>query len=203
MDGSAYILGDLNTTVVATISQPATLRCLAGGQPKPFVTWWRGDKILPLKDDRVEITRDYSLIINRVEINDLGPYVCQAYNSIGRPVSIQVTLKARGPLHARTEEDRKYLQYVVYEAATPPTTPHPPPSYPTQPARIRPTPHYPPVYNVTVARPSLGEFFLCALSLQKFMKCLTLTTTNNKQKESFRVLLKLNSSFSHFPFFCF
>lgn len=161
MDGSAYIIGDSNTTVVASLSQPATLRCLAGGHPKPFVTWWRGDKILPLKDDRVEITRDYSLILNRVELNDLGPYVCQAYNSIGRPVSIQVTLKVRGPVHARSEDDRKYLQYVDYESP-PPTTPRPNIPYPTQPPRTRPTPYYPPVYNVT--RPSYGEFLLCALS---------------------------------------
>lgn len=163
MDGSAYILGDSNSTEVATISHPATLRCLAGGHPKPFVTWWRGDKILPLKDDRVEITRDYSLMLNRVELNDLGPYVCQAYNSIGRPVSIQVTLKARGPVHARSEDDRKYLQYVDSEPYTPPTTPRPQISYPSPQPRTRPTPYYPPVYNVTVARPSLGEFLLYLL----------------------------------------
>lgn len=137
MDGSAYILGDSNSTVVSTISHPATLRCLAGGYPKPFVTWWRGDKILPLKDDRIEIARDYSLNLNRVELYDLGPYVCQAYNSIGKPVSIQVTLKARGPVHKHSEEDRKYMQYVDSEPQAP---------------------FYVPVYNVTVARPSHGKF---------------------------------------------
>lgn len=169
MDGSAYILGDSNSTVVTTVAQPATLRCLAGGHPKPFVTWWRGDKILPLKDDRVEITRDYSLILNRVDLNDLGPYVCQAYNSIGRPVSIQVTLKARGPVHARTEEDRKYLQYIEDLPPPPPTTPRPQISYPSQTPRTRPPPYYPPVYNVTVARSSYGEFFyLCAFTLRLF-----------------------------------
>lgn len=77
VDGSAYILGDTNSTVLTNIGQRTPLRCLAGGHPKPFVTWWRGDKILPLKDERVEITRDYSLILNKVEITDLGPYVCQ------------------------------------------------------------------------------------------------------------------------------
>lgn len=165
MDGSAYIFGDSNSTVMSIISQPATLRCPAGGYPKPFVTWWRGDKILPLKDDRVEITRDYSLILNRVEINDLGPYVCQAYNSIGRPVSIQVTLKTRGPVHTRTEDDRRYLQYVDSEPLPPTTTVRPPISYPSVIPRTRPPPYYPPVYNVTVARPSIGKFFLNVMCL--------------------------------------
>jgi len=129
---------------VATLSQPSELRCLAGGYPKPFVTWWRGDKILPLKDDRFEITREYSLVFTKVELYDLGPYVCQAYNSIGKPVSIQVTLKAHGPVHVRNEEDRKYLQYLESAPTAPPSTPRPQVVYPYRPTalppRIRPTP---------------------------------------------------------------
>lgn len=160
MDGSAYILGDSNSTVISSISQSSTLRCLAGGQPKPFVTWWRGDKILPLKDDRYEITRDYSLILNRVELNDLGPYVCQAYNSIGRPVSIQVTLKARGPVSARSEEDRRYLQYVDSAPIPISTTARPQISYPSIAPRTRPPPYYPPIFNVTLPRSNLGKFSL-------------------------------------------
>lgn len=163
MDGSAYILGDSNTTVVTPLQQSATLRCLAGGHPKPFVTWWRGDKILPLKDDRVEITRDYSLILARVDLVDLGPYVCQAYNSIGRPVSIQVTLKTHGPVHARNEEERNYLQFVESEPFVPTSTyrPYvPSQTRPTQP-RTRPTPYYPPIRNVTVSRTNLGKCFYC------------------------------------------
>lgn len=156
MDGSAYILGDSNVTVVTSIAQPATLRCLAGGHPKPFVTWWRGDKILPLKDDHMEITRDYSLTLNRVEIVDLGVYVCQAYNSIGRPVSIHVTLKARGPVHARTEEEQRFLQYVDDEYRPAPTTYRPPQTRPT--ASIRtPSPYRPPVTVAHVPRPGLGK----------------------------------------------
>ena len=146
---------------MSSLSQSATLRCLAGGHPKPFVTWWRGDKILPLKDEKVEIDRDYSLNLNKVEITDLGPYVCQAYNSIGRPVSIQVTLKVRGPVQARTEDESIFLQYVESEPYVPPTTYRPQTHAPTQPPRTRPPPpYYPPSRNVTAQRPSLGKFFL-------------------------------------------
>lgn len=121
MEGSAYIVGDPNATVIANLSQPAVLRCPAGGYPKPFVTWWRGDKILPLKDDRFEITRDYSLKFTRVELFDLGTYACQAYNAIGRPVTISVTLKALGKVQPHTEEDYKYIQYIVTDPV--PTSP--------------------------------------------------------------------------------
>lgn len=113
MEGSSYIVAEPNSTVIGLLGQPAVIRCAAGGNPKPFVTWWRGDKILPFKDDRFEITRDYSLVFSKLELFDLGPYVCQAYNSIGRPVSITVTLKARGSARPQNEEDRKYLQYIV------------------------------------------------------------------------------------------
>lgn len=145
---------------MSNLSQSATLRCLAGGHPKPFVTWWRGDKILPLKDEKVEIDRDYSLNLNRVEITDLGPYVCQAYNSIGRPVSIQVTLKVRGPVQAKTQDESKFLQYVESEPYVSPTTFRPPTHAPTQPTRTRPPPpYYPPSRNVTAQRSGLGKFF--------------------------------------------
>jgi papilin len=121
VEGSAYIAGDVNSTVVASINQPATLRCAAGGHPKPFVTWWRGDQILLLKNENYEITRDYDMIISRVTISDLGPYFCQAYNSIGRPVTVQVTLKARGHLHATNDEESQLIYKEDEELITQPT----------------------------------------------------------------------------------
>lgn len=153
MEGSAYIVGDQNATVIAHLSQPAALRCPAGGYPKPFVTWWRGDKILPLKDDRFEITRDYSLVFSRVDLYDLGTYACQAYNAIGRPVTIAVTLKARGKVQPRTEEDYKYLQYLVTDPqpTNPPIFRPPPITRPTTrrpiPSPTRPPPHQRPLTN--------------------------------------------------------
>lgn len=169
VEGSAYIVGEPNSTVVAHLLQPATLRCAAGGYPKPFVTWWRGDKMLPLKDDRYEVTRDYSLMFSRVELYDLGPYTCQAYNAIDRPVSITITLKARGSAQPRTDEDRRYIQYIVTEPA-PPTRPvytiPPPTQTPTQPPR-RPQKPIPSRPQLSPSPPSSsddtynGKFFLC------------------------------------------
>jgi hypothetical protein len=78
-----------------------------------------------------------------------------AYNSIGRPVSIQVTLKARGPVYPRTEEERRYQQYIEDEEPVEPSTFRP--NIPTAPPRLRPTPYYPPALNVTDARHSLGK----------------------------------------------
>jgi hypothetical protein len=89
-----------------------------------------------------------------------------AYNSIGRPVSVEVTLKAQGPLHVRTEEERRYQQYIVDELPIPQTTYRPhtqPPTLPPRPRpqpQPRPTPYYPPVFNVTAARPSSGKLTL-------------------------------------------
>lgn len=157
-------MGEPNSTVIGVLGQPAVIRCAAGGYPKPFVTWWRGDKILPLKDDRFEITRDYSLVFSKLELFDLGPYVCQAYNSIGRPVSITVTLHARGPVRPQNEEERKFMQYVLNEVPAterpiyrppPPTSPparRPPITRPPPPTR--PAPQYP-----QIPQESIGEWF--------------------------------------------
>ncbi|XP_070503265.1 papilin isoform X3 [Chironomus tepperi] len=164
-EGSAYIVGEPNSTVVAHLSQPAYLRCPAGGYPKPFVTWWRGDKILPLKDDRFEITRDYSLVFSKVDLYDLGTYACQAYNAIGKPVTISVTLRARGKVQPRTEEDYKYIQYIITDShpTNPPTYKPPPPSTTTQSTTRRPIP--PPTRTLQTRLPQDVNFVPVSVSL--------------------------------------
>lgn len=93
-----------------------------------------------------------------------------AYNSIGRPVSVEVTLKAQGPLHVRTEEERRYQQYIVNEEPIPTTTYRPRTQPPTLPPRPRPTPYYPPIFNVTAARPSSGKSHIIQLCLLRVIK---------------------------------
>lgn len=109
----AYILGETNSSKIVEFNRPAALRCLAGGYPKPSVTWWKDTNILPLKTTHFEVNRDYSLVFNSIRLSDLGPYICQAYSGQGRPVSMYVTLMAIGSVQAETPEDEKYLQYVI------------------------------------------------------------------------------------------
>lgn len=136
MISKAYILGENNSSKVIALNQPATIRCLAGGYPKPSVTWWRGLDILPLKSTRFEVNRDYSLVFNSVSLSDLGPYVCQAYSGEGKPVSLYVTLMAFGPARAETPEDEQYLKYIVQ---APPLQPTQHIYRPTPPVDVEPT----------------------------------------------------------------
>lgn len=127
------------------INQPTIIRCLAGGFPKPYVSWWRETEMLPLKTARFEVTRDYSLSFTRVELTDLGPYVCQAYSGFGKPKSISVTLKAIGPIVADNAENQKYLQYVLDPSEIPTVAP---PVY----RPIQPRPTAPPTQPPTLPR---------------------------------------------------
>lgn len=122
---NAYIVGPLNETKVVTLNQPASLRCLAGGYPKPSVTWWQGNTMIPLRSDVYEYNRDLSLTIRHVQLIHLGPYVCQAYTGQGKGVSYTVTVKAIGPVHTDLEEEKPYLQYLI-DAPLSPTTQRPP-----------------------------------------------------------------------------
>lgn len=135
MPSKAYILGETNSSKVVDFNQPAEIRCLAGGFPKPSVTWWRNTDILPLKSTRFEVNRDYSLVFNSVELRDLGNYICQAYSGQGRPVSMYVTLMAidNGAVRAEHPEDEPYLQYVIPAPPLPPTHNNYPPTPPPQP----------------------------------------------------------------------
>ncbi|XP_055613416.1 papilin-like isoform X1 [Uranotaenia lowii] len=134
----AYIVGT-NSTEVVELDQPATLRCPAGGYPKPIVTWWRDTLMMPIK----LINRDYSLQFTRVRMTDLGPYVCQAYSGAGKGISKTVTLKAYGPVQITDPVDEKYLRYIVHTRPTLPPTHRPWPGYhprPTPPAVFTPAP---------------------------------------------------------------
>lgn len=138
--GKAYIVGEANSTKIVNLKQSASIRCLAGGYPKPYVSWWKGSDLLPLKSDRYEVNRDYSLVFNQVELSDLGPYICHAYSGKGKPVSIYVTLKAYGPIQVATKEEEPYLQYIVSPTDVAVPTP---PSYPYRPPIVRPLPRVP------------------------------------------------------------
>ncbi|KAJ6638506.1 Papilin, partial [Pseudolycoriella hygida] len=142
----AYILGETNSTKILSLNQPATVRCLAGGNPKPYVSWWRGTEMLSPLSVRHEINRDFSLVFQRLELSDLGPYVCQAYSGQGKPVSMHVVLKAVGPVHVRNKDDEQYLKYLVSSPEAP-TTPRPDPRYPyrpvVKPPRVIPRPDVP------------------------------------------------------------
>lgn len=134
---NAYIVGPLNETKVVTLNQPATLRCLAGGYPKPSVTWWQGSTMIPLRSDVYEYNRDLSLTITHVQLVHLGPYVCQAYTGQGKGVSYTVTVKAIGPVHTDLEEEKPYLQYLI-DAPISPTTQRPPIGGPYRPVPLPP-----------------------------------------------------------------
>lgn len=125
MAAKAYILGDSNLTKIVELNQPAIVRCLAGGYPKPIVSWWRGTEILPYRSTRFEVNRDYSLVFNSIELTDLGPYICQAYSGEGKPVSVTIVLKAIGPVQAHDENEQSYLRYII-DAPQLPITPVPP-----------------------------------------------------------------------------
>lgn len=125
----AYISGEANSTKLVELNQPAVVRCLAGGYPKPIVSWWRGTEILPLRSTRFEVNRDYSLVFNKIGLIDLGPYICQAYSGEGKPVSVSIVLKAIGPAHANDENEEQYLKYII-DAPTLPVTQAPIYSHP-------------------------------------------------------------------------
>lgn len=133
-------MGSPNTTQMVTLDKPATLRCLAGAYPKPFVSWWRNTEMIPLNTARFTQNRDHSLVFNQVEISDLGPYVCQAYSGSGKPVSISIILKTYGPIQMNEDDEAHYRQYVLerYDEPEPQPIPVdiPVPTRPTRPPPI-------------------------------------------------------------------
>lgn len=135
----ANVIGEESTAVIVALDSPTVLQCYAIGWPRPVVTWWRTDRMLPMSSDLFEQRSDHSLVIRLVTVNTLGPYTCQAYNGLGRAASWSVTLQAHGTT-VGNQPDNPYLV--------------PPPRHPTTGDVIRLRPivvkltRPPPVYRV-------------------------------------------------------
>ncbi|XP_057655869.1 papilin isoform X2 [Diorhabda carinulata] len=101
--------------VVVSLNDPTTLNCMVLGYPFPTVTWWKDDSMIPFKNSEYEISKDYSLLIHSVRLQNLGIYTCQAYNGYGKAASWSVTVKARGPVHFSNPDDFKYNKWIINE----------------------------------------------------------------------------------------
>lgn len=102
------------------------------GWPRPFVTWWRGDKMLPLFSENYEQDTDYTLLIRSVALTNLGVYTCQAYNGVGKPASWSTILQAIGPVYNIKPEQQEYAKYLVQPPRRPTSEK---PQYPYRPTR--------------------------------------------------------------------
>lgn len=138
----ANVIGEESTAVIVALNSPTVLQCYAVGWPRPFVTWWRADRMLPMTSETFEQRNDHSLYIRMVTINLLGPYTCQVYNGIGRASSWSVTLQAHD-----TAVNQPYNPYLV-----------PPPRHPSTGDVIRLKPiivrltRPPPIYRTVTSQ---------------------------------------------------
>lgn len=64
------------TKVIALSGVSSYLQCNAVGFPDPKVTWWRGDRSLPLRSFKYEQLANYTLVIRKVGGKDGGVYTC-------------------------------------------------------------------------------------------------------------------------------
>ncbi|XP_046445127.1 papilin-like isoform X2 [Daphnia pulex] len=142
------------SVTVVTLGSPIIIHCHAYGWPRPSVTWWRGERMLPLSSERYEQFRDYSLLVRRVSFRDLGPYTCQAYNGYGRPSSHTMILQAIGPVYSVDADEIEFRRYLI-----PPPQPDPRlllTTTTTTPAPFRPRPTPPSsYYTLPPQRPNL------------------------------------------------
>ncbi|CAL4130164.1 unnamed protein product, partial [Meganyctiphanes norvegica] len=103
-----------------------TLRCRAGGAPRPTVLWQRHDGQMPVS--RARLHEDSSLSITGLKVSDAGTYVCVAENAVAT-VTANATLTVYDPptLVTGPEDSSLLVNYTAqlpcYGHGTPPPTP--------------------------------------------------------------------------------
>ena len=131
---------------VATLGLPVVIYCRVVGWPRPQITWWRGNLMLPRTSDNFDQKREGSLSIRRLSLRDLGPYTCQAYNGQGMATSRIIVLKALGPVRTTNPLESQYLKYIVSPPRPPVTQAPPRPTFPSYFPALLPEnrPYWPP-----------------------------------------------------------
>ncbi|CAH0723670.1 unnamed protein product, partial [Brenthis ino] len=84
------------SNTVSGRSEPATLRCVVEGRPKPFVQWYKDGSPLPPAEDGHRVVLEDGLLFLRVnrgkKESDEGIYYCVARNGVGEAVSRNASL---------------------------------------------------------------------------------------------------------------
>ena len=130
--------------MTVTLNSPTILHCYAVGWPRPTVTWWRNDSMIPLSSEQYEQESDNTLRLRSVTLSSLGVYTCHAYNGVGKAAEWSTILQALGPVANVRPDQEKYTKYLVQAPQRPER-----PSYPYRPNRTqtRENQTYAPIYT--------------------------------------------------------
>lgn len=95
----------ISTTIMRSdatraLSEPFELTCIFEGFPTPEIHWYKGNTILPNKDDEHIIieNRKTMLSIRNITLTDEGRYRCEGSNIFGKD-NRQISLKVVDPAH--------------------------------------------------------------------------------------------------------
>ena len=67
------IVSSLKRNISLRAGDELVLNCRATGLPRPQITWSRSGRVF----------RNHTLVVNRVDINDSGLYLCKVYSPAG------------------------------------------------------------------------------------------------------------------------
>ncbi|XP_054926804.1 cell adhesion molecule Dscam1-like isoform X1 [Dermacentor andersoni] len=95
--------------LTAHVGQPASLRCVAAGQPTPLVRWYKDARELLDDGARVRLLDDRRLVqLTPVAAQDGGIYQCMAYNVLAQAqASAQLILGDTAPVLLESPKDSK------------------------------------------------------------------------------------------------
>ncbi|XP_012942941.1 hemicentin-1 [Aplysia californica] len=69
---------------VVSVGERVELPCVTSGSPAPTVTWTRDRRRIDFRDAKYILQSDGTLVIQEIQADDTGNYVCTAENNVGK-----------------------------------------------------------------------------------------------------------------------
>ncbi|PVD21525.1 hypothetical protein C0Q70_17323 [Pomacea canaliculata] len=96
-----------SSQIVASVGDRTVLPCVTTGNPLPTITWSFDRRPIDPRNSRYTVMEDGSLVINSVQEDDTGSYVCSAVNEVGRDSQSHLLRVQVPPRFVREPQDKE------------------------------------------------------------------------------------------------
>lgn len=95
---------NIGDNVTAALNTTITVKCPVSGVPTPSVSWFKDGSPIS-QGERLSLTSNSSLVVNRAEMDDSAKYTCSVQSVFGKE-DLSTTMTIIGKIHCKKVHGR-------------------------------------------------------------------------------------------------